>query len=255
MKTILVLVLLCTAACSGTTGNRAVTFAATAHGPSGVAAPFSFTNALGYSIVLDHATLHIGAVYLNQNVPTILGRTGCFLDGIYTGEVLHSLDVDALSASPQRFLGLGQGTETESHTGELWLTGGAIDAVEDTTVILNLTGTATNEAAIWPFSAQLTVGTNRQLPPPDAAEPGGSPLCKQRVVTPIRVDLTPSQNGTLDIVVDPRLWLGIVDFSQLPSNTFKDGTYVFANAGTNGADVALFDALTSSGAYELTWRP
>ena len=61
--------------------------------------------------------------------------TNCILPGIYTGEALDGLDVDLLSATPQPFPSPGTGTDDEARTGEVWLTGGDVNAAADPTVI------------------------------------------------------------------------------------------------------------------------
>ena len=48
--------------------------------------------------------------------------------GIYTAEELSPLDVDVLSTTPQAFPSPATGTDDEARTGEVWLTGGDVNA-------------------------------------------------------------------------------------------------------------------------------
>ena len=206
--------LLLVAAC-GTTGGDVVSFTVTAAGVPGGA---SQDTATGWHVALSRAKLHIGAVYLNLAVP-ISGsqETNCILPGIYTAEELSPLDVDALSATPQAFPSPGTGTTDDARTGEVWLTGGDVNADSDATTIADLAGTATRAAQIVPFTATVTISSaNRGIPQSDPAQPSQHPICKQRIVSPIPIDLHPHEGGTLAITVDVHPWLSNVDFSALP---------------------------------------
>lgn len=243
-------------ACVGTTGSALVTFHAAAAGPSDAAPgqPLAFDNGKGFHVTLTRARLHVGAVYLNRSVPTSGAQaTACILPGIYVGEVLSPLDVDALSPVPQPFGATGDGTSDEARTAELWLTGGDVNADEDPTRILDVAGTATKGDTTIAFEGQVTIGSNWQQQAADPSLPGAHPVCKLRIVSPIAIDLAPRDGGTLLLRVDPRAWFANVDFAQLP---ISEGTARIADAPTDSASANLFAGLhASTGAYALSWEP
>ena len=57
----------------------------------------------------------------------------------------------------------------------------------DSTAILVVAGTATQGGAALPFTGSITIGTNHQS---GGVVAGGSPICKQRIVTPIPAPVT-----------------------------------------------------------------
>jgi len=143
--------------------------------------------------------LHVGAIYLNQTVPSSGAQeTSCVLPGIYVAEVFGPLDIDALSGDEQIFPFDGEGNAQAAKAAELWLTGGDTRAPRDVNdignapVILDVAGTAEKAGASFPFEAQLDIGANRAIPSSDPAHRGSNPICKQRIVTPIAVNITPS---------------------------------------------------------------
>src|ERR1019366_392978 len=92
------------AACVGTTGGQLVTFPAAAAGPADAIAgePLRFTTDRGWTVVLSTATLHVGALYLDQSMPVSGSQgTNCVLPGTYVGQVTAGLDVNLLSPAPQ----------------------------------------------------------------------------------------------------------------------------------------------------------
>ena len=138
----LILLLGILSGCGDSTGGARVSFSAFAAGPaSATGGPLTFTNHQGYAVTLTRAKLHIGAMYLNQTVPTSGAQeTSCVLPGTYVAQVLSSVDVDALSPLLQPFADQGHGVATQAQVGELWLTGGDISAIDDQTVILDAAG-------------------------------------------------------------------------------------------------------------------
>src|SRR5439155_24698700 len=167
-------------------------------------------------------------------------------------------DVDVLSPTPQAFPLAGEGTADHAVTGEVWLTGGDVNAGDDATQILDLEGLATRGDQSWPFEASFTIGKNRQLPPLDKTLPGANPICKQRIATPIPVDLTPrNDGGALFLQIDPKLWFANVDFSLLSISPTDPSHYAFVDASDPATDAAsrnLFQALRASvGVYSFSW--
>lgn len=226
------------AAC-GTTGGDLVAFDVAAQGIPDAAA---IDNALGWHVQLSRATLHIGAVYLNLAVP-ISGsqETTCILPGIYTAEELYGLDVDVLSTERQLFPQRASGTDDEARSGEVWLTGGDVNADHDATAIADLVGIAARGGQAMPFSARITISSaNRGIPPSNPALPSQHPICKQRIVSPIPIDLRPHDGGTLVITVDTQQWFANVDFSLLP------GQGVFPDDNSNAASQNLFTGLRAA---------
>jgi hypothetical protein len=231
-------------------------FAASAANSSG--GTLEFTNGVGFHVVLTRARLHIGAVYLKPTV-AIAGAqaTACYLGtpGLYTAEVLGSLEVDALSSALQSFPVQGDASTSEAFAGELWLTGGEINTIDDSTVILDAAGTADRAGMSYPFRASLTIGRNRLIPPSDPALPSLNPICKQRIVSPIPTDLTPQPGGTLVLRIDPRAWFSGVDFSTLRMVSQSPPLYRFSDSAETSADVNLYGGLRSTtGVYQFTWQ-
>jgi hypothetical protein len=228
----------------GTTGGDVVSFQVVGTGVPGAA---SIDTGRGWHVELASAHLHVGAIYLNLAHP-ISGsqETNCILPGIYTAEELEPLDVDVLSTEPQPFPVPGTGTDDEALTGEVWLTGGDVNADADSTVIASLAGTATSGAQVMPFTATVTIATaNRGIPPSDQAQPSQHPICKQRIVSPIPIDLRPHDGGTLTLAIDTQQWFANVDFTAL----VPDGAgFVFPDTNTNVASQQLFTGLRSGAA-------
>lgn len=248
--------------CGGTTGSGLVTFTAQIGGPvDATGGPLTFQTGFGDTVTLTKARLTVGAVYLNEAVPTSgAGSTSCVLPGIYVAEAFGPVTVDLLSPELTAFPTPGEGTQTEAHTAELWLTGGDVNAADDPTVILDVAGTVTRGTASHPFEGQVTIGQNRAVPVVNPAFPGAHPICKQRIATPLSVDLTPTPEGTLTVRIQPRGLFQAVNFSTLqPASGASD---VLLIPDTNvGAGQALFKGLLSnatsgaSSVYQLQWDP
>jgi hypothetical protein len=253
------------ASCVGTTGGALVTFPAAAAGIAGADAngALEFTSDEGWDVVLTKATLHVGAVYLDQSQP-VSGSQGttCILPGTYVGQVTPTLsaaaglDVDLLSPTPQPFSVHGQGTTLpEALVGQLWLTGGDVNTVVDNTPILALAGTATNASGTAiPFSATITIGSNRSTTDPQGAA-GGDPICKERIVS-VPASLYVETSGGLLVTVDPRQLFLNVNFSQLTMG--PNGTYAFSDDPTSSDYTApsrnLYQNLHSAGSlYTFSW--
>ena len=232
--------------CIESTGGNLVSFHAQARGVPEASQPF--TTPAGYDVTLSRARVHVGALYFNQQNPqSYTLEESCIQDGIYSGEVRGGLDVDALNASAQPFPVEGNGTDTLTRTGTLWLTGGDVFADDDPTVVLDIAGTATGDAGVFPFEGRFTIGANRQLPPRNPALPGSNPLCAQRIVGPVSMNDRFTNGGTVTLVVDARQFFAAIDFSTLASD---GGVYAFTDsqASTSQADLTLFSALRSAGA-------
>lgn len=246
------------AGCGETTGGARVRFAAVASGPSdGSGGPLVFTSSLGYRVTLRRAQLFIGALYLNQTVPTSGAQeTACIRPGIYVAQITSSLRVDALSPLAQPFPTPGEGIATQAFSGELWLSAGDINRVDDNTVILDAAGEAERGGNLYPFEAALTIGQNRLIPSADPAYPSKNPICKQRIVSLIPTDLTPQAEGTLRLRIDPRKWFETVDFSQVPKVGDSPLLYRFSNQNDNPADLSLFNngLRRRVGAYSFSWE-
>jgi hypothetical protein len=250
-------------ACGASTGGALVTFHAAAAGPADAVAgqPLVFsTPAIGakptYDVTLTRAVLHIGAVYLNQAAPISGAQAqSCILPGIYVGQVTSSLDVDTLSPTPQPFPSDGEGTSVQARTGELWLTGGDVNADTDPTVIADVAGTATQGGTSYPFAGQMTISKgNRGVPVQDPRFPSLKPICKERIISGIPIDLTLAQGGTLLVRVDPREWFRLIDFAQLPAVSGATGARQFVDATTGIATDLLPNVEQKLGVYSFNWQ-
>lgn len=243
------------AACIGSTGSDLVTFRAFASGPADASVGMTFANERGYEVKLTRAILHVGAIYLSSVRPISVARpTSCVLPGTYVAEVTYGTDVDLLSPAPQPFPVEGEGIVADAVTGEVWLTGGDVNAPDDETVILDVEGTAARPGEEIPFEAKLTIGKNRATPPQDPALPGSNPICQQRIVSPIPIGLRTSKGGALYVRIDPRPMFRTVDFHELPPSTtsvrrrFEDRT-------SGQPNVNLYNGLrASTGVYSFEWR-
>ena len=244
-------------ACVGQTGGDSILFPVAAAGPKDSVAgqPLAFSSG-AFEVVLTQATLHVGAVYLDQTAP-VSGQqaTGCYLTGTYLAQQTSPLDVDLLNPDLQLFPAKALGiSEPPALIGQVWLTGGDINAVADTTPILTVAGTATGSGTGYPFTGTVTIGANHGAT--GAGSGGGDPICKQRIVTPIAAALTIERTGGLLLRIDPRLFFVGIDLSQVPVGT-STVAHVFSDDPTaedyfpTGQD--LFSNLTSIGPYTFSW--
>lgn len=242
--------------CGGTTGSGFVEFSGVVSGPSDVSGgSATFTSGAGADITLTKAEMHLGAVYLNQSVPASgAAAEPCVSPGAYVAEIFGPVDVDLLSGSPASFPTKGEGTETEARTAEVWLTGGDVNAADDPTVILDVEGSAVQAGETYPFTASVTIGSNRTPRATSPALPSANPVCHQRIVAPILVDMTPTDGGTLVLRIDPRHMFNGVDFSRAAKVSDTPVAYEIpdTSAGPGGA---LFKGMTAdAGVYSLAWR-
>ena len=250
------LLLLLGSGCVGTTGGDVISFDAYASGAQADAdGIYRFENGRGYRVALSRADLFVGAMYLNRSRPTaVTSDTSCTLAGIYVAEVTGGRVVDALDPTPQLFPALGTATTDRALTGELWLSGGDIDETSDATVIVDVAGVADKDGESFPFEGRITIGENRVVASDDPAQPGRKPICKQRVVTPILVDLVPSAGGHLLLHVDPRGWFGNVDFRRLEQASEDPPLYRVADEESDPASNSLYDGLhAAGGVYSFEW--
>jgi hypothetical protein len=254
--------------CTGTTGYNLVYFYAAAEGPADAQPGYTFTNDLvsgpGFQVSLSKAVLHVGAIYLDESVPTSGGgESPCTLPGTYVGEVRPpmGLDADMLSPNLQRIPVDGFGSTIPAAVGQVWLGGPDVNAASDPTVVLDIAGTATrlSDGLSFPFEeSQITISASHDVAASQPT-PGAHPICGQRIVTPIRVDITLSQAGTLILHLDPRGLFTNVDFSRLPQIGRDPPTYGFSDNGKMDTDQPsrnLYGNLTTPGSvYGLEWQP
>jgi hypothetical protein len=249
------------AGCGGTTGSGLVTFTARAGGPADAVAPLEFDSGAGFHLSLSMARMHFGAVYLNMTAPSSGGpEEPCVLPGIYVGQAFGAcdvsgrcgVDVDLLSPALTTFTTRGEGTVNEAKEADVWLTGGDINAAQDSTQILEVAGTATRGSDAWPFTSTITIGQNRAIPPANPAMPGANPICRQRIASLIPVDFTLQDGGTLDLRIDPRGMFNSVDFSTLGAP--GSATPLVIPDTSSGAGQSLYKGLlANSGVYGFTW--
>lgn len=246
------LTLLLLAACVGTTGGESVDFPAVVQA---VPDAKEFTNDRGWHVVLTKAKLHIGAVYLDAALPVSGAQNGdCILPGTYVAEITTGLDVDLLSPMTQPFPALGHGTTTPALAAQVWLTAGDVNLVDEETPMLEIEGVADRAGDVRPFTGEIVIGKNRAAM---TATPGASPICKQRIVSPIPTSVSVKEMGTLRLVVDARQLFVNVEFADLQ----KSGTtYVFSDDPASDAytqpSINLWENLHSGGSlYRFGWMP
>jgi hypothetical protein len=243
-------------ACNDSTGGGLVTFPAYVTGPEldNPGRPYAFDSTAGYHIELERAQLRVGALYLNRARPSLgAAESPCVQSGIYVAEVTSAAVLDVLSVQRVRFATSGTGTADRALSGEVWLTGDRVDAERDSTRILDVSGTAQRGAARFGFYGAITISDNRKTTAADPALPGANPLCKQRIVTPIPVDITPANHGALLLRVDPRPWFAQVDFASLPGAVGNGESLEIPDDNENIASLALFQGLRTLGAYAFEW--
>jgi hypothetical protein len=248
--------------CNGTTGFDLVTFYAAASGPADAVKgkPYSFTVG-GERVTLTQATLHVGALYLTQAVPTSGGGPApCTLpgtyDGVFVGEVRGGGDVDLLDPSAQQLQVTGDGSTIPASTGQVWLMHGDVNAASDPLPILTLAGSVEISGNVQTFSASITIDQDRQSSSSASSYlPGDSPICLLRIVSGISVNLTLAQSGTLMLRVDPKALFNNADLSKLPACPDGSGSDLcFSNDSTNQPSINLFQNLTSAGTqYRFEW--
>ncbi len=243
--------------CVGTTGGDIVDFDAAAAGPKDAIAgePLSFMSDRGFPVELTRATLHVGAMYLDQSFPVSGSQSPtCILPGTYVAEVTQGVDVDLLDPTPAKFPSQGHGTTLEAVAGQVWLTHGDVNASVDPSgrPILSLEGTTTITGEDRPFSATITISSNRQS---SGVTAGADPICKERIVSPIATRLSVQQEGGLLLRIDPRLLFTNVDLSALPLTStgyaFSDdpGSNTYTQPSLN-----LYQNLHSGGSlYTFSW--
>jgi hypothetical protein len=250
--------------CVGTTGGELVDFDAAAAGPVGAVAgeSLSFVSDGGFAVELTRASLHVGAMYLDQSEPVSGAQnTSCILPGTYVAEVTEGIDVDLLDPSPQRFPVEGHGTTFEARAGQVWLTHDDVNAAVDPSgrPVLDFEGTVTIGAEQRHFLGEVSISSNRAT---SSALAGASPICKQRIVSPITTLVSVQTSGALLLRVDPRLFFTNVDFTAL---TKSGENYVFGDDPTAPSyaqpSVNLYSNLHSGGSvpgsspYTFSWTP
>jgi hypothetical protein len=240
--------------CVGTTGGELFELQAYAAGTTDADGSLEFTNSQGYDVRLDEARLFVGGLYLNRSRPaSVSSDTSCTLAGIYVAQVLGGRELDLLSAAPQAFPTSGFTTSEPALSGEVWLSRGDVHQEASSTAVLRVRGRAEGRGQRYPFEGTLTIGRNRVVPPTDAALPGQNPICKQRIVSPIPVDLAASAGQGLLLSIDVRGMFANVDFATLSER--DDDFYVFADeTGVNQASDNLYAGLRrATGVYSFSW--
>jgi hypothetical protein len=213
--------------------------------------PLRFTSGRGYDVTLTSARVFVGAMYFSTVEPTTASgaiEAPCVAAGITTGEVRGGFVIDALDPTPQPFPVEGFGSDLQTRSASLWLTSGDVNATDDRTVVLSVTGEATKNGVTWPFSGDLHIGANRVTPPRNPALPSSNPICEQRIVTPIAFEATLSQGATVRLLVDPRAFFASVNFATLEQVSMTPAAYRFRDdaATADQADTALFNGLRAN---------
>jgi hypothetical protein len=244
-----------TPACDGTAGGQVVDFEAVASGPSDAVAgqTLAFEGDQGWQITLIEASLHIGALYLASDMEDPGAQSpSCILPGEYVAQVVRGRDIDLLSNEPQVFPELGHGSTVEARAGQVWLTSEDVnlaDTPTPATVILHVLGSARREAEERPFRADLTIASNRLESNGGAAFE--SPICKERIVSPIPAQIRVESSGALWLRIDPRRLFTNVDFGALEE---QGAVFVFKDDSSDQPSAKLYDNLKQAGPlYDFSW--
>ena len=236
-------------ACGGSTGGTRVTFAAFASGPVDATPALTFETRAGYRVQLDQAQLHIGALYFNEGQPVAGAQeTGCVLQSTYVAQVLGGCDVDLLSPNAVPFAVSGSGLSRPAATAQVWFADRDVNAADDDTQVLLVSGSASKNSVSYPFSGQITIGKNRMLSPLNPAMPGSNPICKQRIVSGLAASFTPAAEGSVLLRVDPRPWFATLNFSQLPRS---GAASVIADTLSDSQSSIFFSAFKAHGGYHF----
>jgi hypothetical protein len=178
--------------------------------------------------------------------------TSCILPGDYVAQVVQGRDIDLLSSEPQAFPTLGSGTTVEARAGQVWLTSGDVNLASDPsppTVILHLLGSAERDGDLRPFEANLTIANNRVSSTSGAA--GSSPICMERIVSPVPTAVRVQSSGALWLRVDPRLLFTNVDFGALEA---EGDVFVFKDDSSDQPSANLYNNLKQAGPlYDFSW--
>jgi hypothetical protein len=248
--------------CSGTTGYQLVSFYAGARGATDAVKgqPYSFSVGAA-QVTLTQATLHVGALYLTQAVPTSGGGpAACSLpgtyDGVFVGEVRGGGDIDLLDPAVQPLTVTGDGSTIPATTGQVWLMHDDVNAESDPLPILTLQGSFVENSVTRTFSGAITIDSSREPSATNSALPGENPICQLRIVAGIGVRLTLAQSGTLVLGVDPKALFANANLAALPQPAGCPTDLCFTNDSSNQPSINLFQNLTSSGdVYGFSWLP
>ncbi len=220
--------------CHLDSGSSIVDFLPYGAGPTDAVGSIEFTSPLGFDVTLTKVSAHVGAVYLTTAVSGgDSANTSCVEPGLYIGEVPGAGNLDLLNPTPQEFTVTGDGTSGTVTTAEIWLTNGDINATDDTPVI-TLEGTAEKANEVYPFSASVSIGSNRLKPVTNPALPGLNPICKRRIVTVTTPPFSTENAENLVVRLDPRGWFNSVDFSKLDPDPENPGRYVIPDSDSSG---------------------
>ena len=247
-------------ACVGNAGGGTVDFPVSAAGPADAVAgqPLSFTQD-GWDITLTQATLHVGGVYMAESPPVSGGQvTGCYLPEMDVNVVQETsgLDVDLLSPVAQPFPALGHGiTLPTAGIGQVWLVhsqsnGADINTASDRMPMLVVVGTAAQSGTTFSFSGSITIGTNHQTAGTLA---GGSPICKQRIITPITPVPLVQESGGLLLRIDPRAFFNFDFKDRLTASPTAAYTFSDNPMSWDAVSQDLYMNLHSTAPYSFSW--
>lgn len=257
------------AGCVDTTGGEHVTFDAVVRNVAAEEGdPQHWVDAeTGWSVLLDHATLAVGPVYLWSDQPLLdvngIGRTRSqpmrhpfdwlvptarangadqFRAGFLRAEVTEQIELDVLHDT-QVELGRGEGTAGPIGSGEVWLEPWAGGET------LRLRGVATKADQTVPFALDLTFD-DRWV----KVDEGQAPAVVRRL-RGLPVEGTLVEDGRLEVGVDHRAALRGIDWATLPAEQ-PEGGPVYAVDLQSTAGWTLSQRLRtvgSSGPWSLQW--
>ncbi|HVY46878.1 MAG TPA: hypothetical protein VHB21_13415, partial [Minicystis sp.] len=95
---------------------------------------------------------------------------------------------------------------------------------------------------------------NRLPPVTDPSQPSAHPICKERIVSPIAVNLVPTAGGSLLLRIDPRGMFTNVDFAALHEETKDPPRYRFRDDDGDQPSLNLYRRMQArEGVYAFEW--
>ena len=225
-------------------------------GPVGPLSPLVRKMARENNIDLSKVTgTGAGGRIVREDVDAYMRTQAVPVAAVVAAVVAAPAPVAAPVAAALPFPVKGEAIEALAIAGEVWLTGGDVNAAEDSTVILDVKGTAEKSGTAYSFEGSLTIGANRLGPVSDRSQPGAHPICKERIVSPIPLSLDVRSGGSLLVRVDPRGLFKNVEFSELDQAPDSPKLYRFKDTTDGQPNVNIYGALESrEGTYELVWN-
>ena len=243
-------------ACSGTTGGEVIAFRAAASGPRDASRAARLDERSRVDVTLTAATLHVGAIYLNQTVKVSGAQeTGCILPGTYVAQVTTGRDVDLLSPEPQPFPAPGEGDDAPGPRRSSLAHRGAHRSRRRSHADSPRRGGRRGGRRGAPV---LGHGDHRIQPRRDgrrAVQAGASLICNSGSCLPSVRRSRSTRAGALLLRVDPRLLFTNVDFGGAASGRGRLRVLRRQNAQDQPSRNFYLNLRAAGGAYSFEWLP